>query len=265
MKQLGVVFLMLFIFSMAFSQKAELSNYSYVIVPDSFDFLKEPDQYKLNSMTMFYLEKSGFHPFFESNAPNANRCDGLYADVEKLTSILGARVQVVLRDCKGNEVYRSEVGRSKVKDYEVGFQDALRRGFKDLERMGVQQKDLVLLTDSELTSSDSAIFSNSSIEKSKPRTETAHSSEPLLPTSKFSSYSLDGNSYLLRKTADGYYLYEENTNSEDGLKLVGKIITLKNLIKFMDDTGKVFDVIFDSTGNLTIQNDSSSNTYRLVD
>ena len=69
------------------AQQTNLSDYSYVIVPDQFDFLKSKDQFQLNSMTKFYFEKSGFNAYLADSAPNANRCDGLYANVEELKTL----------------------------------------------------------------------------------------------------------------------------------------------------------------------------------
>ena len=42
-----------------------LNAYAYVIVPEQFSFLDGPDQYQLNSLTKFLLEKKGFVVFSE--------------------------------------------------------------------------------------------------------------------------------------------------------------------------------------------------------
>lgn len=264
MKRFIVVVFMFLVSVSGISQKEELSNYSYVVVPDSFQFLNEPDKYQLNSMTLFYLDKSGFHAYSASNLPNSNHCDGLYADVEKLSNILGARVQVVLRDCKQNEIYRSEVGRSKIKDYERGFQDALRRAFKDLEMLGVQQKDLVVSKNSDTLHSNNTVIPTPK-EVSKAKFEESNGSGRRLPSSKFSSYSHEGKPYLLRKSDEGYSLYEENPSSENGLRLVGKIIVMEKSVKFMDSSGTVSDVDFDASGNLVLKDATSSTTYKFAD
>ena len=47
-----------------FSQ-TKLNDYKYVIVPNSFDFLKSKDQYQLNSLTKFLLNKNGFTAIME--------------------------------------------------------------------------------------------------------------------------------------------------------------------------------------------------------
>ena len=47
-----------------FSQ-TNLNDYKYVIVPNSFDFLKYEDQYQLNSLTKFLFNKNGFTAIME--------------------------------------------------------------------------------------------------------------------------------------------------------------------------------------------------------
>ncbi|HBL80390.1 MAG: hypothetical protein CL524_08215 [Aequorivita sp.] len=61
----------------AAAQNTNLSDYSYVVVPEQFDFSKSKDQYQLNSMAKFYFEKSGFNAYLADSAPNANRCETL--------------------------------------------------------------------------------------------------------------------------------------------------------------------------------------------
>ena len=49
----------LIVVSNVYSQ-SNLNDYKYVIVPNKFDFLKENDQYQLNSLAAFLFEKYGF-------------------------------------------------------------------------------------------------------------------------------------------------------------------------------------------------------------
>src|SRR5690606_37434009 len=79
-----VLVLLCSIFSLS-SFGQDLSNYSYVVVPEKFSFLKEADQYQLNSLTKFLFEKNGFEAFIEGEeaylALGPDRCDWRYADV----------------------------------------------------------------------------------------------------------------------------------------------------------------------------------------
>jgi hypothetical protein len=263
-----LLFASLFLSVNTFSQNADLSDYSFVIVPNYFDFLKSNDQYQINTMTKFYFEKSGFNAYMASEAPNANRCDGLYSDVEELRSILGTKLQVVLRDCNDNEVYRSSVGKSKYKEFKKTYQDALRKAFNSIETLGVKQKDVVLLPDTELVAVDRV---DAKTKKNPPRQKTTetldkvkmeNTSGNMLPASKFSNYSHSGKTYLLRKTTEGYSLYEESATSQDGLVLKGKVVVLDKVVKYMDTAGNVSDASFDTSGDLTISDNNSKMVFK---
>ncbi|MBK5214616.1 MAG: hypothetical protein JJE55_13255 [Flavobacteriaceae bacterium] len=249
----------------AISQKTSLSDYSYIVVPDQFDFLKGKDQFQMNSMTKFYFEKNGFNAYMADSAPNANRCDGLYANVEELKTLFGTKLQVVIKDCKDKEIFRGQEGKSKYKEYDKSYQDALRKAFNGMEGLQVKQKEVVLLTNS---------TNNTTVSKETiPNVETAELTKPkvsnvsgiLLPDAKFSNYSYSGKTFLLRKTTEGYSLYEESSTAADGLLLKGKIILMDNLVKYMDTSGKVADAAFDASGNLLIKEEGAPKVYKSED
>lgn len=246
----------------AISQKTNLSDYSYVVVPEQFEFLNAKDQYKMNSMAKFYFEKSGFNTYLADSAPNADRCEGLYANVEQLRTIFGTKLQIVLKDCKDNEVYKSQEGKSKYKEYDKSYQDALRQAFTSLAAIHVKQKDVVFLANSANNAIDSKETKENSkmIELTKP--QVSRVSENLLPDAKFSNYSNSGKTFLLRKTTEGYSLYEESTSAADGLLLKGKIIVMDKVVKYMDSSGNVADASFDPSANLVINQDGSSMVYK---
>ncbi len=251
----------LFLAANAISQNTNLSDYSYVVIPEQFDFLKGRDQFQINSMSKFYFEKSGFNAYLADAAPNANRCDGLYANVEELKSILGTKLQIVLKDCNDNEIYRSQEGKSKYKEYDKTYQDALRKAFSSVEALRVNQKEVVLLSDSasNTTVSKETKLNSEEAELTKPKVSRV--SGNLLPDAKFSNYSNNEKTFLLRKTTEGYSLYEESASSEDGLLLKGKIIVMDKVVKYMDSSGNVSDAAFDPLGNLIIKDGSSTTIY----
>ncbi|MEM0518259.1 hypothetical protein [Aequorivita flava] len=240
-----------------FSQRTNLSDYSYVVVPQQYDFLKGNDEYKLNTMTKFYFEKYGFNAYMANAAPNANRCDGLYANVEELKTLFGTKLQIVLKDCDANEIYRSQVGKSKYKEYDKTYQDALRKAFNSIEALRVEQKNIALQNPSKTTTRYTVTTKVDTPVKIDP----SAISEDNLPSDKFSNYSNSGKTFLLRKTTEGYSLYEESPAAEDGLLLKGKIILMEKVVKYMDTAGKVSDASFDAAGNLTINDGSTATVY----
>lgn len=236
-----------------FSQS--LNNYSYVVVPNRFEIQSESNQYKLNEMAQFYFEKNGFNAFMSNENLNAPRCDGLYADVEEKKLFIGTGLEIILRDCNDDEVYRSHVGRSKYKEFDKAYQDALRKAFRSFETLKVKQRDVEFHTD----------LSETEAQTPKPNrepdlagtydskiTETKGEWNEGLPTATYTRYSSNGDSFLLQKTGEGYSLYYVNHSEEDQLELIGKIIVMDALIKFMDMDGKVSDAVFETNGTLTI-------------
>ena len=118
---------------LGFSQTS-LNAYKYVSVPEKFDFLKSNDQYQLNSLTLFLLKKQGFTALNKSdNYPMdlaQNNCLMLNANVVKLKGLLTTKLQLVLTNCKNTVVFSSEVGKSKLKEYQKAYHEALRDAFE---------------------------------------------------------------------------------------------------------------------------------------
>ena len=119
--------------SLVFSQENVFNNYKYVIVPEQFDFLSETDQYQTSSLTKFLLEKKGFEVYLSNEKlPDdlaTNRCLGLVADVKRESNMLTIKNFVEFKDCYNKVIYTSKIGKSKIKDYKRGYQDAIRNAF----------------------------------------------------------------------------------------------------------------------------------------
>ncbi len=268
------IFLVFFFISVvpkSFSQSS-LNDFSYVIVPEQWDFLNQKDKYQLNSMAKFLFNKHGFNAFFSQEAPDANRCDGLYAELVKVTAILRTKFVIILKDCNGFEIYRGPQGITKIKEFKKAHQDALRKAFEYFEGMNVNQGDIVSLgkikhgeiipAKQEVKELDAVVKEVSSKEELN---SVADELVQKLPKSKFSSYNYKGISYLLRKTSEGYSLYEETTTTTEGLLLIGKIEKMSEGKWFFTDTfGNIFKASFDALENLSIQKATTSIVYKRV-
>ncbi len=127
-----------FIVVSVFSQ-SNLNDYKYVIVPNKFDFLKEQDQYQLNSLTKFLFNKYGFEAIMEGDVYpvdlGGNRCLALRSDVLKESGMFKTKLTVELKDCNDQVVYTSVVGESREKEYKKSYVEALRQAFKSIENL----------------------------------------------------------------------------------------------------------------------------------
>jgi hypothetical protein len=183
--------------NLSLAQK-RLSDYSFVVVPDEFEFLSKANQYQLNDMAKYYLTKNGFNTYYFSELPSVDNCDGLWADVESIAGFTRTKILVVLKDCKGIEVYRSQPGASKQKEYKKSYQDALRKAFLSFEELNVQQKAVVVRTIASVVSSQEASVVIAPLESKSNRG----------PVNKFNAYTYNAKSYLLKRVEGGYNVYD---------------------------------------------------------
>jgi hypothetical protein len=133
-----VLFLILFLTtSLGFSQS--LNDYKYAIVPSKFEFLKEKDQFRLNTLTKLLMEKYGFITYYDSDVlPNEvveSNCNKVYVDVKSNGNLFVTKLKVVLKDCKNAVVYTSIEGRSREKELQVAYNQALREAFSSFDKL----------------------------------------------------------------------------------------------------------------------------------
>jgi hypothetical protein len=244
-----VVFLIALKYSSGYSQQS-MNDFSFIEVPEVYEFLEEKDEYQLNSLTKFLFNKNGFNAYFSNELPNVRKCEGLYADLETELGFIYTKIVVVVKDCNGIELFRSAEGRSKLKDYRQTYHQALRNAFKSFENLGVNQKELEIDSDS---------LEGSLVLKEKKQGKS--SANENYPTARFSSYKHNGNSFLLRKIEQGYSLSQEVAGAKDDLELVGTIIIDKGLVKFVNTEQEVSEAYFDNNRNLIVKDLSGDKMY----
>ena len=142
--------LLFFITVAGFSQQADINNYKYIIVSNRFEFVKKVDQYQTSSLTKFLLAKKGFEVYLSNEKlPDdlaLNRCLALTANVVDESKLFTVKQKIVLKDCYGNLVYASDLGKSKEKDYKKSFHEAIRNAYKSMEELEysyVPKKDVI--------------------------------------------------------------------------------------------------------------------------
>ncbi|ARV09201.1 hypothetical protein BTO05_05935 [Winogradskyella sp. PC-19] len=120
----------------AFSQN-DLNDYKYVVVPLQFDFVKGKDKYRVNSLTRYLFNSNGFKAVFdEEELPKDlfnNRCLAMYADVVKASGVFSTKLQIELKDCYGNQIFMSSIGKTKEKDLKKAYPIAIRKAFESVK------------------------------------------------------------------------------------------------------------------------------------
>ena len=148
--QTRFLFLLLFVASYGFSQS--VNDYKAVIIPMKYDFLKSENQYRLQTLTKFNLEKAGFQAFYTNESIPSEfkeRCNLLYVDVKNESSLLVTKVRLILKDCYGVEIFKSELGKSKEKDYQLSYSEALNEAFKSVFALNYKYNGTLIVTKSE--------------------------------------------------------------------------------------------------------------------
>lgn len=113
-----------------------INDYKYVLVPEKFNFLREINQYGLNTLTQSLLEEKGFSVYFDnSDIPTeiaGNRCNALNAEVVQKKGMFVTNLTLLLKDCKGNIIFKSKEGKSREKEFDISYNLALRDAFTSL-------------------------------------------------------------------------------------------------------------------------------------
>ncbi|MEZ4858245.1 MAG: hypothetical protein R2781_05485 [Flavobacteriaceae bacterium] len=248
---IALVFSLTFVFS-GWAQQEKLSSYSFIVVPKKFDFQFGEDEYQLNSLLKFLFNKHGFHAYFDDELPDVKRCDGLRAEVMGDPGFVWCKVIISIIDCEGNVLYKSHEGKSKLKEYSKMYNDAMRKAFESIEVLFVQQKEVRVLKE----------YDDSIETKEENVAVNAVENNPLhLPTVKYGNFIKENKSFLMQKTNDGYSLYLETSQANDGLQYIGKIFIVEGVVFFEDQNKNRFLASFDTSGNFIVAVDDEKQKY----
>lgn len=131
-----ILLLLLVVAGHSYSQS--VNDYKAVVVPVKFDFLKNDNQYRLNTLSKFNLKKAGFEAFYTNEqipAQFSKRCDLLYFNVENEKGFLITKLFITLKDCEGKIVFQSVTGKSKEKEYEAAYVACLNEAFESVNAL----------------------------------------------------------------------------------------------------------------------------------
>ena len=136
----------LIVSGLGYAQSKDINDYKYIIMPERFEFLKEKDQYNLNTLTQKIFEKKGFEVYYISQIDmptdlKLNKCTALYGDLVMDSGMLNTGITIVLKDCAGNTVFTSLEGKSKQKDYKKAYYEALREASRSFDIVDYKYND----------------------------------------------------------------------------------------------------------------------------
>jgi hypothetical protein len=154
---LCVLFCLVSIQLNAQQQEPNLSPYKYAIVDNRYDFQREDNSYKINDYVMFLFEKKGFKVIFDNGViPEElvnNPCLGLKVDLEDSSGSFSFKMRFKLYDCRNELIFEGQEARSKVKSFERGYPDVIRKAFVSVDDLDyVYEPDRVFELESPTTS-----------------------------------------------------------------------------------------------------------------
>lgn len=113
-----------------------LNDYKYVIVPKHFNSFKKENQYQTSTFIKYQLTQKGFQTVYDDEMPQEllkDRCLGVLADLIDNSSLFSTKTRISFKDCSGNEVFVTQEGKSKQKDFKPSYMEAIRKNFRSLE------------------------------------------------------------------------------------------------------------------------------------
>ncbi len=127
-----------FVLLLNLSVRAQLDSYKYIIVPKKFDGFKYENQFRTSTQIKFLFSESGYTAIYDDQIPPdlaQDRCKGVRVVLIDDSSLLATKVRLGLRDCNGAVVYESGEGKSKSKEYELAYKEAINGAFQDLKAL----------------------------------------------------------------------------------------------------------------------------------
>lgn len=261
----------LFIFAGVFTSSAQnIYEYKYILIPETFEFTGEVNQYQLNSLFKFLFEQEGFNTVMKTaDKPQdlaANSCLGLKANLKNNSGLFVTKLVIELEDCQGKVVFKSKEGRSREKDFKVAYHEALKDAFTSVEELDYQYvpgETSVVNNSNEMNSAKETVKVTLGAEvAARPvNTDTVaeENIETTMPAPKTVSemkYAHAGKTYFLKKTSQGYNLFQEGSTepiailleSEGGKSFIYNSLT-KQGIGYFDAENNLMVEYFDREKN----------------
>jgi hypothetical protein len=127
----SIKFLLIFlVFSM--SLNAQLNNYKYIIVPTKFDNFKKPNQFRTSTLIKYLFSNEGFNTVYSDTMPDDladAQCSGVKVKLIDDSGLLATKTKLALIDCNGAQIMISHEGKSKIKDLEQAYREAISESF----------------------------------------------------------------------------------------------------------------------------------------
>lgn len=263
-----------------------INAYEYVIVPTQYSFQKTANKYDVNALTKFLFYKIGFKAYLSSDQLPVdlanNRCKALTANVVASPTLLNTRAFIQLVDCQNKEIFKTKLGKSKLKDFKRAYYEAIRNAFVEIEHLNYHynpqlsspkslaieaKKPEVIKTDKKVVSSK--IISKPKIIKESIQQKTFKKKKETESVKSMANFNIEGRFQIgdyglceIKKTNLNWILFGGDEQVE-----IGNIYPTSN-DKWYILKWKAFKqpqlIKIDELGNLLIDSKNGFKTYKRV-
>lgn len=145
MKQFSVFFILLFSIA-SFAQKQA------IIISNKYEFQKEKNSYNINNMLKAILVSNNYQVYFDDAILPLeiaqNRCNALTGVLIDNSNVFSTKMKFQIKDCQNNLLFETTEVKSKNKDIQTGYIEAIGLLGPELKKYKVsliQKKDVVNL------------------------------------------------------------------------------------------------------------------------
>ncbi|HEY9185435.1 MAG TPA: hypothetical protein VIM94_08930 [Salegentibacter sp.] len=252
-------FLLIILLNFSGLEAQTLNDYKYIIIPESFEFSKEKNQYQLNSLLKFLFEREGFETLMnrETRPEDLQRdnCLGLDADVIEDSGLFTTRMRITLEDCRGNLIFSSEEGTSREKEYKRAWHEALRQAFESVEALNYNyEADASPEAPSVPETPEVVVVGQvpvDTLQAENSTSELAEEPEVIVQSEKISKgiqpqtlyFEKDGSFFQLEENENGYSLFQKGMSepfallirSEEGGSFIYNSVTKQGIATFSEN------------------------------
>lgn len=110
----------------------QLNSYKYIIVPAKFQDFKNDNQFRTSTLVKYLFTNEGFNVVYSNNLPDelkVNPCLGARVQLIDESGLLTTKTKLSLTDCYGVLIMESQEGRTKTKELEQAYREAISESF----------------------------------------------------------------------------------------------------------------------------------------
>ncbi len=136
--RLKFLYILVLLLGVSGTVNGQLNDYKYIIVPKKFGAFPSENMHLTSTMVKYYFTEYGFNTVYDDEFPIdlvQDPCIGLTSDLLDYSSMIATKIVIVLKDCRGNEVFRTMEGRSKEKEFRNSYKEAIKKSFASFDQI----------------------------------------------------------------------------------------------------------------------------------